>query len=350
MLPASYRKFDPSDMYGLIYRFPDQMEDAMKMGREIGPRRRYPDVTGLVLAGMGGSAIAADIASALISSGLEVPSVVVRDYRLPRWVGKETLVICLSYSGSTEETLSCLDDAVNRGALVAGITSGGELRERLIKSGHDVITVPAGYPPRAALGYMAVPLLYFLHRIGLARESLDSRLQGAAARLASDRDLFSRVEQKNPAFTIARRIYTTIPVIYGSGVITASAALRWRGQLEENGKMVAFHHLLPEMNHNEIVGYGNHPDLTGQMSLLWLMDADDHPRTRKRQTLSRRIIGRAVKRQIDIEAKGENSVERLFYLVHLGDWVSFWAAMHHGCDPTPVDKIEQLKLFLAGQK
>lgn len=343
MLPVKFQKLDSSDMYGLIYRFPGQMEDAMDLGRGIRLQKHYSGVTGVVIAGMGGSAIAGNMVLALVSEELDVPFQVVRDYRLPQWAGENTLVILLSYSGSTEETLSCLEEALKRKARVAGITSGGKLKKRLTEGSHDVITIPSGYPPRTALGYLCIPLIFFLQRIGLIGESIIEVLGGAVARLTDHREVFCRVDDDNPAYGIARKIYRTIPVIYGSAGITEAAALRWRGQLEENGKVVAFHNLLPEMNHNEIVGYENNPDLLSRTSVLWLMEGNGHGRIGRRQTLTRKIIGSAVEHQLEIAAEGDNPVERLFYLVHLGDWVSFWVAMHHGTDPTPVEKIDRLK-------
>lgn len=349
VLPESLKKLDASDMYGLIRGFPEQLEDAIEMAKNIQPRHRYSGVTGIVLAGMGGSAIAGDMAATLVARWLTVPWQVVRDYRMPPWVSENTLGIFLSYSGRTEETLSCLKDALNRGAAVAGVTSGGDLQESVSEGGGDLMKIPSGYPPRAALGYLCIPVVYFLHRIGLVRESLDGQLRGAVSYLKTLREQFSQAEQTNPAYSIARSIYTSIPVIYGGDGITAPAALRWRGQLGENGKILAFHHHLPEMNHNEIVGYENNPDLVGRLCVLWLMDRNDHSQIRKRQRLTRGIIGSRVEQQIDIEAEGANSVERLFYLIHLGDWVSFWVAMHHGTDPTPVSKIDRLKLSLSRQ-
>lgn len=349
MLPEKFRKHDSSDMYGLIHGFPGQMEDAINLAREMRLRNRYSGVKGIVLAGMGGSAIAGDMAATLMDEELDLPAHVVRGYRLPRWVGEDTLVMCLSYSGDTEETLSCFEEALERNAIVAGITSGGELERRLLEGNHDVVKITSGYPPRAALGYLCIPLIYFVRRIGLIGGNIDAQLQGAVSRLKEVRELFSRAHEDNPAYRISRMIHRSIPVIYGSAGITEAAALRWRGQLEENGKVVAFHHVLPEMNHNEIAGYDNNPDLLGHMCVLWLLEGNGHGRIGQRQKLTSQIIGSRVNHQVEIEAEGANRVERLFYLINLGDWVSFWVAMHHGTDPTPVDKIDQLKRSLSGR-
>ncbi|MFQ6673784.1 MAG: bifunctional phosphoglucose/phosphomannose isomerase [Fidelibacterota bacterium] len=345
-MPENLRELDPSDMYGHIHRFPEQLEQAMEIGRNIRLDRDYSGVKTVVLAGMGGSAIGGDTVIALTSPFIEVPMVVRRHTSLPNWVGESTLVFVLSYSGNTQETVSCLKDAVRRNAMVAGITSGGMIKDELDGLGAPVVTIPSGYPPRACLGYLSVPVVYFLRETGLISESMEGQMTRAVAHLRKWRDVFGKPDEANPAYGIARQIYDSLPVIYGVEDGSAAVARRWRSQLEENGKMVAFHHLLPEMSHNEIVGYENNPELMKRLSVMWLIGAGESGSLRTRQRLTRSIIGDAVKIQLDIESRGDTRIEKLFYLIHLGDWVSFWAAMFHGTDPTPVHKIDRLKVLL----
>ncbi|MEE9166018.1 MAG: bifunctional phosphoglucose/phosphomannose isomerase [Candidatus Neomarinimicrobiota bacterium] len=348
VLAENFRSIDQDDMFGLIYNFPDQMDEAMEIGRKIKPHEDYKSDGGLAIAGMGGSAIAGDMMAFLISLASDIPVTVTRNYRLPPWVDDTNLVILLSYSGNTEETLSCLDDALNRKAKLVGITSGGRLKRRLKGRSDLVITIPPGLPPRASLGYLVIPGLYFLRRIGLVSADVEVSLSAAAENLRFWRNEFSEPHEKNLAYTIARTIYDSVPVIYGVADETSIVALRWRTQLEENGKMVAFHHSLPEMNHNEIVGFENNPDLLKKMCIIWISDSGDHPRIQRRQELTREIIGNGVKSQISVQSRGETRMERLFYLVYLGDWVSFWVAMLHRTDPTPVVRIDRLKGLLSG--
>jgi len=342
-----FKNFDSADMRGHIYRFPEQLEEAIEIGRKIQLNRSYSSVRAIGFAGMGGSAIAGDILMALTYQSLKIPMFVTRNYSLPSWIRRDTLIILLSYSGDTEETLSCLDDALGKRARVAGITSGGELKKRLIELGADVVSIPPGFPPRASLGYLSIPLLYFLRQAGLMSESMEKLLPGVVEQLKIYRDIFCKADENNRAYQIANSIHHSIPVIYGEADSTAAVALRWRTQLEENGKMIAFHHILPEMNHNEIMGYENNPELLKKISVLWLIDRGNHSRIQKRQQLTREIIGNMAKCQMNVESCGETGIERLFYLIYLGDWVSFWAAMLHGTDPSPVAKIDRLKLSLS---
>lgn len=335
-------------MHHQIYSFPEQIEDALRIGEEQEVTADYSGVSSVVIAGMGGSAIGGDLIRSLTSDSMRVPLEVVRDYTLPGWVNNVTFVICISYSGNTEETLSCLDDAMQKGAKVAGVTSGGELKERLIAAGADVIGIPGGNPPRASLGYVSIPVISLLERTGLLRGFLENELQSVASHVKNFRDLFSEDSDSNPTFALAEVVYDSIPVIYGDAKHTGSVALRWRGQFEENAKMVAFHHTLPEMNHNEIVGYQANPELLKRIGIIWLIDESHHERTARRQSLTRQLIGDVVSYQEEVRSEGNTLAERLFYLVSFGDWVSYWCAVMHRVDPTPVERIEVLKARLAG--
>ena len=341
------RQLDPDNMFGHIYGIADQMESAMKIGRSIKFKRDYSAAKNILFAGMGGSAIAGDVASALISENCKIPTVVNRNYSLPQWVDESTLVICLSYSGNTEETLSCLDDAYQKGAMILGISTGGQIVIKLEEQRRDVVKIPEGLPPRAALGYLFVPILYVLKEGGILGSLDENALQSSIDLLKIERDSFSTEGEENRAWDIANTIYSSVPVIYGEAQSTAVAALRWRGQLEENAKMVAFHNVLPEMNHNEIVGYKNNPDILRNLGIIWLSDGSDHERNRRRRELTKSIIGDRVLYQLDISGKGESYLERLMYLIHLGDWISYWCAILHKTDPTPVESISKLKKSLS---
>jgi len=342
-----FSEIDTSNMFDFIYRFPEQIEEAIEIGNKIQLERDYSAIKSICFSGMGGSAIGGDIVTVLTNQLLKIPSVVIRNYSLAHWIGNDSLVFLLSYSGNTEETLHCLDDALGRKSMVAGITSGGKLHQRLLEQNADVITIPPGFPPRASLGYLATPVLYFLFNAGFITHSLEKSLVDTVERLKVLRDRFCQADENNPAYQIANQIYDSLPVIYGEADRTEVIAKRWRTQLEENGKMVAFHHALPEMNHNEIVGYQNNPDLLKTMTIIWLSDRDDFSKTQKRQKLTQEIIGDMARSQINVKSRGETEVERMFYLIHLGDWISFWVAILHNTDPTPVEKIDRLKLSLS---
>ena len=177
-----FRKLDPVDMHSQIVNFPNQIEDALAIGEGYDPKGDFSDISSVVIAGMGGSGIGGDLIRALTVDSANTPIEVVRDYRLPAWVDGKTLVICVSYSGNTEETLSCLENAIKRGAKVAGITSGGEMESRLNDVDGNVIKIPGGNPPRASLGYVSIPALVFLQKCDLTDKSINKDLQDASGR------------------------------------------------------------------------------------------------------------------------------------------------------------------------
>ncbi|NOZ76017.1 MAG: bifunctional phosphoglucose/phosphomannose isomerase [FCB group bacterium] len=343
--------FDPQNMKQSIYEFPDHMGIAMEIGKKIRLKRNYSSVRNIVVTGMGGSAIGGDVTTALMFHGLKVPFRVNRHYNLPSWVDESTLVICSSYSGNTEETLSAFKDAVNRGAMVMGITTGGMLEKMLRKYGFEYITIPSGLQPRAALAFSFIPMIYLGIQAGFIEGSDPTdELNKARSLLESVRDQYSKELPENPTYKLARAIYGTLPVIYGESETTGIAAVRWKGQLAENSKMLAYCNDLPELNHNEIVGWENNPDLLKSISVIWLLDPKSHTRVIYRQRISENIINSRVAGQYMIEVTGSNTFSRFLHLIHYGDWVSYWCAIAHGTDPTPVHKIDRLKKELSQRK
>lgn len=330
-------------MYQAIYDFPDQMAQAMEIGSSISLKGDITSVNGIVVAGMGGSAIGGDVTRVFAGSELKVPMIVSRNYTLPEWVNQDTLVICSSYSGNTEETLSAFDDAISRKANIVGISTGGELTIRLTKARLDVVEIPGGLQPRAALAFSFIPMLYILNAIGLIGENFKDFLPTFIEELKNVRDIWSTEGESNPAWTTAQAIYRTIPILYSDSDLTEVAALRFKGQLNENAKMHAWSNRLPELNHNEIVGWENNPELLKKISTVWLADAQTHYRNSKRREVTREIIGNLSASELVLMADGDSLLERLIYLIHLGDWISYWCALAHGTDPTPVVKIDQLK-------
>lgn len=342
-MKLNYEKYDSLNMFGTLYNFSQQLTDAMTIGAEFSLSKHYEQPQAIVFAGVGGSAIAGDIISLLIGQTCDIPMLVVRNYTLPAWVDDSTLVVCLSYSGNTEETLSLFHDAVERDAQIIGITSGGKLAQELKDRNFDFITIPDGLPPRCALGYLTVPLLYALNQLGLVQGDLEEDLLNAMTHITQYRDQWSQEDEKNLALQIAQQIYTTFPLIYGEMGKTNVIGKRWRAQLAENSKMLASTHNLPELNHNEIVGWNQNPELLKKMGVIWLIDQDMHPRIQKRLEITKKIIAPHAAYQLEIVNAGSSIMERVLHLIYLGDWVSFWCAILHQIDPTPVENIKSLK-------
>ena len=339
-------QIDQRDMFGAIYRFADQIQDAIGISEQINLQNNYSACENIVVAGMGGSAIGGNVTKTLVHQELKIPFYVNRNYTLPNWVSEKTLVLCSSYSGETEESLSAYEDALKKGAMICGISTGGQLSEKIQTKGFDLITIPGGLQPRAALAYSFVPMLYLLKNIGLISNSLIVDLSNSISSLEKKRDTYSVDDTSNPIFKLAKDIYGMIPIIYGITDTTGVVALRWKAQLCENSKMLAYHNEIPEMNHNEIAGWGNNPDLLSEMSVIWLKDKNDTERVRKRQDVTKTLLNDIGIMQHEVSAEGENNIERLLYLINYGDWLSYWCAILHNTDPSTIEKINKLKKSL----
>ena len=339
-------KIDPQDMYSAIFNFPDQLREAIKIGKNISLSNDYSNCKNIVVSGMGGSAIGGDVVYSIIKNELNVPFIVNRNYSLPNWVDENTLVICSSYSGNTEESLAAYEDARAKNAMIIGISTGGILSNELNKQGYDLITIPGGLQPRAALAYSFVPILYLLKIIGIISDIVLSDLDNSIGYLEYNRKQYSEGSTRNPIFVMAKGIYGMIPIIYGSTDTTGVVALRWKGQLCENAKMLAYHNELPEMNHNEIVGWGNNPDLLYELAVVWLRDKSDNLQIKARQDITESILKNMNIMQHEVKTEGNSRIERILDLINFGDWLSYWCAILHDTDPSPVDKINKLKAAL----
>ena len=344
---ASYQHIDTDNMHQSIYEFSDHLVKALEIGKAIALKNQYSDIHNVVVAGMGGSAIGGDVAKLLCKNELKVPMLISRNYTLPGWVNENTLVICSSYSGNTEETLAAFEHARVKGAQIVGISTGGTLSEKMAEFELDLVTIPGGLQPRAALAFSLVPMLFLMKQTGLIGSETMDQLPGAASFIASIRDGYGKQSEDNPTYSLAQRIYKTIPVIYGETDATGTLAVRFKGQLNENAKMLAYCNELPEMNHNEIVGFKNNQDILNHISIIWLKDEKDHPRTAVRQESSQEIIDDLCANHEVVSAVGDSVATRFLHLIHYGDWVSYWCAILHQTDPTPVKKIDRLKAILS---
>jgi glucose/mannose-6-phosphate isomerase len=333
---------DPQDMLGEVLAQPHQVADALWRSDAAGVPRRYMD-GGLVVCGMGGSAIGGDLGRAAIGSRAGRPLRVVRGYDLVPWMGADALVLCASYSGNTEETLSCFRKAGELGAPRVVLTTGGELAALARDEGVPVIGVPSGMQPRAAVVYMTVATLHCAAAAGVC-ESLTGEAEAAADLLGTLADEWGpAAPEESFAKSIARALHRTVPVVYGSR-ITAAPAVRWKTQINENVKQPAFYAGLPEANHNDICAW-ERADEFGRWSAVLLDDADLHTQLRRRIELTSDVVG---EHGHIVESRGRSPVERVMSLVFLGDLVSVYMAALAGVDPTPVAMLERFKGELAG--
>ncbi len=333
-------KYDKQDMLGLIKGFPGQCASAVEIAAGSGLPGSFEKITGIVSAGMGGSAIGGDIIYNCLSGELAVPFLVVRDYDLPGFVGAGTLFVAASYSGNTEETLSMCRQAFERNARVIGITSGGELEKLCIENGAPVVKIPGGQPPRTAIGYMFFTMLVKLQQAGLAADK-SADIEKTITLMERIRDRLSG--GSGPALATAEQLHGSLPVIYGSSKITSCAAFRWRTQINENSKMLASTALFPEMNHNEIVGWEHPAGLMKNLPVVILRDAGDNERVQKRIEITKSLMQGIAPSISEVWSEGDSLMERIFSLMYYGDFVSFYLAVLNGADPTPVERIQTLK-------
>ena len=344
------RAVDPDNMYNRIFDLPEQMKDALEIGQKwkINPDE-FSDIKNIVVIGMGGSAIGGDLIRTLFASDLMIPFNVIRNYTLPEYVDDETLVIASSYSGNTEETLSALDDALERKAMIAAVSTGGILKDVCELNQIPLAVIPSGMQPRAALGYSFVPVLIFLEKIGLVKNIVD-KIEKTIAHLTTSREMYieDNLLDKNLAKQLADKIHSKMLIIYSGPTLTDTVAMRWKGQICENSKNMAFANHYAEFNHNELVGWADavkeHKD---NLIVFQLRDRDDHPQIIKRMNIVKSLIEEYEIDVIDIQSKGENKIERMFYLIQLCDFVSYYLAVLNNADPSPVDVIMRLKKLLS---
>ncbi|HME80557.1 MAG TPA: bifunctional phosphoglucose/phosphomannose isomerase [Candidatus Eremiobacteraceae bacterium] len=351
-------KADPENMMGAILSLPDQCVRA----REIASSAALEPLQGrvfanAVVAGMGGSAIGGDLLRSIFEDVLRMPVEVSRDYHLPEFVGADSLVIAASYSGNTEETLSAYAAARKARAALLAVTTGGELAARCAKDGVPAILIPGGLQPRAALGYSFVPLVVAAARLGLMPADLLADLDEMVAILERVRDECAPdvVQADNRAKQLAMQWRGCIPVIYGSQGERGVVAYRWKTQINENAKAFAASGVLPEIDHNEIVGWSGHdgPRRPAQerpereLAVVFLRDDREPDRIRRRAALTKTIVEKRAACVAEMWCSGESRLARAMSLVYLGDFASCYLAYAYGEDPTPVVVIDWLKSELA---
>lgn len=327
----------PDPMLDDILAIPDHLRDAL--WRVESARLEAQDSAGLLVCGMGGSAIGGDLAAAALGDRLVRPLVTARGYGLPSWVGADWTVLCSSYSGATEETLACFEAATGLGArrIVAG--TGGPLVDRAREEGVPVVGLPGILQPRAAVAYMVVAAVEAAALAGAAPR-IAAEIEEAAALLTARR---SELEARS--VEIAAALEGSVPVVYG-GELTAPVARRWKTQINENAKLQSFFSELPEGDHNEICGWAGVPEGTN-LSVVMLEDAEQHPRLRHRFELTAEAIAATGTEVVRVQTEGETRTARLMSAVMLGDLVSVQVAAARGVDPLPVEAIEALKSSLA---
>ncbi len=323
----------------LIARFTEQVREGISISSKARINPHSKPVHNVFTAGLGGSGIGADFVASFIAAECKVPYLVGKSYDIPAYVDKNTVAIASSYSGNTEETLQSLSQMEETGAKIVVVSSGGKMIELAHAKGYDYIQVPGNWPsPRACLGYSIVAQVFVLQKLGLVTHETIDQIESAIQLI--DREAS---EIRSKAQHIANYLHGKIPVLYIEDRMEP-VALRWRQQVNENAKSLCWHKVIPEMNHNELVGWREkYPDL----AVVFLRNRDDYHRNAVRMDITKEIISEYCDTVMEVWSKGDTLVERAFYLVHLGDWVSWYLSQLRGMDSNEVRVIDFLKSELA---
>jgi len=294
----------------------------------------------VLLAGMGGSAISGDLITDYLADELHIPFIVNRSYSLPDFVNENSLVIISSYSGNTEETLSVFEEALKRKCKIAAITSGGQVKKICDEKKLCCINIPAGYQPRYALGLSFFSLLKLLQQVGII-ENQDNIVNQIISLWKKKGEEYSIEE--NIALSLASELTGFLPIIYSDDQFTSAAGYRFKCQLNENSKLFAFSNVIPEMNHNEIIGWETFEEKKMFTKVITISDPEFHPQIKKRFMITSQLAKHSGVDIINIESKEKNRKVRLFDLIFLCDWISYYLALLRNHDPSEIDYIDELK-------
>jgi glucose/mannose-6-phosphate isomerase len=337
---------DSLGMWEITRNLPDQLEAAVSDARGVTDLPDAEDIDHVVVMGMGGSGIAGDVVRAVAGPMMPVPVVTSKGYPCPGFVNRRSLVIAVSFSGNTEETVEAASGAEAAGARMVVVTSGGRLGALATQWGAPVYGVDTSIPmPRAAVGAVSVPALMALERVGLF-PGAERWLEFAVHQLRHRRDTLAGAD--DPTTRVAETIGDAVPLVYGGGDLGGVAAVRWKNQVNENAKAPAFANEMPELCHNEIAGWGQVPDGFGShLALVTLRHGHEHPQIGRRFEYNETVVGPRVAATVEVRAEGEGPLAQLFDLMYVGDHVSLHLAAARGIDPGPIDVLDRLKVHLS---
>jgi len=326
------------DMFKLIKEFPEQLMEALAIGKKAHLDFKNKAIKNIVVSGLGGSGIGGSLLAELLRENLSVPVIVNKGYSLPAFIDNSSLVILCSYSGNTEETIACANQALTKGLKPVCITSGGKLGEIALKNNLPQINIPGGFPPRACLGYSVVQLFYVLHYCGLIDDKFKEQIKGVAAFLKEQQPQLMK-----GAEALSVKLQKKLIIVYAEDKYE-STALRLKQQINENGKMHCWYNILPELNHNELVGWRepNHA-----LAVLIFRTDDAYPRNTHRAAFTKNVVQKINQNIFEIEAGGTNLFEKHFHLIHWGDWFSYYLAIQQGFDPMEIEVLNRLKNHMA---
>ena len=325
-------------MNDYINSFTNQLQEAMSIGAGAQLKKSNKTLKNILVCGLGGSGIGGNILNDVVSSSASIPIISTKDYSIPNFVDENTLVIASSYSGNTEETIYALEKCMKRKAEVCIITSGGKLKSISEKNNFNHIIVPGEHPPRAMFGYAFTALFYVLHHYSVIDNSFVTNFKNAIELLDKEKE-----DIKRKAKELAKKMYKQTPVIYVAQGFEG-VAVRFRQQINENSKMLCWHHVIPEMNHNELLGWRTNVD---SLAVVYFRNKSDFERNQVRIDINKKVISKFTSNISEVWSKGDSIIENTLYHVNIGDWVSWYLAEMNNVDAIEIDVINYLKEELA---
>ena len=342
------KEIDKSDMLNAVATFPEQIKAAKDIVNSASLSSLFK-IDNIVISGMGASSISGDIVQFLFRDRVDLPIFITRQYDLPKWVNKNTLVISQSYSGNTEETLSTFKHACQKRCKIIGISSGGKLQEFCEKREIPHIKIPTGFPPRAATGYVLFSSIYALKKIGVLTNDIESEIEEAISITDEFRNHNKKEisEKENISKQMALKFLNTIPQVYGFKIYIPIAK-RWCTQFNENSKLICRYDEVSECNHNDIIGWSLNPEVSKKFTcILFRDDETESIYMSKRLDFMKQLFKDVSGNVIEIQAQGKKHLAKMMYTMYMGDFTSCYLAILRKIDPTPVDAITELKSELA---
>lgn len=325
-------------MKNLIAGFGNQLRHALEIGANASLQNNTKEIQNVMITGLGGSGIGGTIVSELVAKECIVPICTNKGYDLPNYINENTLVICSSFSGNTEETIEAFEIAKSKNAEIACVSSGGKLIELAKENNLNYIQLPPAESPRTMMGYSITQLLHFLNHYGLISGNFKAEINKAA-------DLIDNLQEQIQADAerISDHLEGKMPVIYACDGYEGMA-VRFRQQINENSKMLCWHHIVPEMNHNELVGWRNKNE---DLAVIFFRNETDYTRNQKRLEINKEVVSKYTSSVMEYWSKGESMIEKTFYFVNVGDHVSYILSKRNGVIAEEIDVINNLKGALA---
>jgi len=321
-------------MNDYIDDFSNHLREAIEIANNTNLTSCTKEIRNVLICGLGGSGIGGTIVSDIISPKVDIPITATKDYSIPNFVNEHTLVIANSYSGNTEETLYALEKCQSRAAEIAVITSGGKLKAIAEENKYNKIIIPGNQPPRAMFGYAFTELFFMLNHYGIIDDSFKSDFTKAIELLDTEK---SDIQEQ--AMSLAKKMYKQTPVIYVANGFEG-VAVRFRQQINENSKMLCWHHVVPEMNHNELLGWRTN---VNDLAVVYFRNKSDYDRNQIRMDINKKVISKFTENITEIWSKGDSLIENSLYHINLGDWVSWYLSEMNNVDAIEIDVINFLK-------